>query len=87
MTKVRILDDLNIVSAYHSVTGEPHGKETIPTLYWRDRREDGPTYHIDFCFIPRNWVPRISHFDIGRYAAWCGNGLSDHVPITLDVDL
>jgi exodeoxyribonuclease-3 len=87
MTKVRILNDLDIVSAYHAVTGEEHGKETMPTLYWRDRREDGPTYHIDFGFIPRLWVPRISRFEIGTFADWCGNGLSDHVPIILDIDL
>lgn len=87
MAKVKILDDLNIVSAYHAVTGEAQGAETVPTLYWRDRREDGPTYHIDFCFLPRAWVGRIVHFEIGTFADWCGNGLSDHVPLIVEIDI
>lgn len=87
MTKVRVLDGLNLVSAYHETMSEPQGKETIPTHYWRDRREDGPTYHIDFAFVPRHWTNRISHFEIGSFADWCGNKLSDHVPIIFDVDL
>ncbi len=87
MDKVRILARLDIVSVYHNLTGERDGEETTPTLYWRDRRQDGPTYHIDFAFVPRDWLPRISHFEIGRFADWCGSGLSDHVPLILDIDL
>ncbi|MEM9360852.1 MAG: hypothetical protein AAGB04_32175 [Pseudomonadota bacterium] len=87
MAKVGILADLDIVSVYHSLTGERDGEETVPTLYWRDRTEDGPTYHIDFAFVPRAWLPHITHFEIGSFADWCGNGLSDHVPLILDVDV
>ena len=87
MAKVQILNGLDIVSAYHAVTGEAQGEETVPTLYWRDRREDGPTYHIDYSFLPRAWVDRIQHFEIGSYASWCGNGLSDHAPLILDIDI
>ena len=86
MAKVSILEGLDIVSVYHSLTGERDGEETVPTLYWRDRTEDGPTYHIDFAFVPREWLPHITHFEIGSFADWCGNGLSDHVPLILDVD-
>lgn len=87
MAKVRILEELDIVSVYHNRMGERDGEETVPTLYWRDRREDGPTYHIDFAFVPRAWLPRITRFQIGSFADWCGNGLSDHVPLVLDIDL
>lgn len=87
MAKVRILDDLDIVSAYHALSGEAQGEETVPTLYWRDRRGDGPTYHIDFCFLPRAWVERITHFEIGTFSEWCGNGLSDHAPLIVDIDI
>ena len=87
MAKVRILKNLDIVSVYHNLTGELDGEETVPTLYWRDRREDGPTYHIDFAFVPRAWLSRITHFEIGKFADWCGNGLSDHVPLILDIDV
>ncbi len=87
MTKVRILDEIDLVSAYHEVSGEAQGAETTPTHYWRDRREDGPTYHIDYTFVPRDWIRRINHFEVGCFAHWCGNGLSDHVPLIVDIDL
>src|SRR6185369_4489587 len=48
-TKVRLLEEkFGLVSAWHAVREEPHGQETVPTLYWRDRTKDGPTYHIDY---------------------------------------
>ncbi len=87
MNKIRILEEIGIVSAYHALTGERQGEERAPTHYWRDRREDGPTYHIDFVCLPSYWVDHIVHFEIGCFADWCGNGLSDHVPIVVDVDL
>ena len=87
MTKVRVLDEIGLTSAYHEVFEERHGEETIPTHYWRDRKEDGPTYHIDFTFVPRTWIKRITNLEIGTFADWCGSGLSDHVPIVMDVDL
>ena len=87
MHKIRVLDDMGLASAYHAVTGERQGEETIPTHYWRDRREDGPTYHIDYMHLPHAWIDRITHFDVGGFADWCGNGLSDHVPLVVDVDV
>jgi len=85
MTKVRLLDRLDLVSAYHATTGEVEGSESTPTHYWRDRRKDGPTYHIDYVFLPRNWLSRIREFSVGSFEDWCGNGLSDHVPLIVDV--
>ena len=87
MTKVAVLERMGLTSAYHAVMSEAHGEETIPTHYWRDRREDGPTYHIDFVFIPDNWLARVAHFEVGSFVDWCGNGLSDHVPLVIDIDL
>ena len=87
MKKVEILEQMDLVSAYHELRGERHGEESIPTHYWRDRRKDGPTYHIDYAFVPRRWLSRIKEFQIGTFEDWCGNGLSDHVPIVIDVDL
>jgi len=84
MTKVDILDGMGIGSAYHTVTGEPQGEEKTPTHYWRDRRIDGPTYHIDFVFAPRDWLTEIKDFSVGTFDDWVGNGLSDHVPITIE---
>ncbi len=84
---VAVLGRMGLVSAYHHRTGEAQGKETTPTHYWRDRRKDGPTYHIDYVFLPRDWAKRMAGFDVGSFEDWCGNGLSDHVPLVLDVDL
>jgi exodeoxyribonuclease-3 len=85
MTKVEILARRGLVSVYHARTNEAHGEETMPTLYWRDRRKDGPTYHIDFIFAPEAWIERTVEFQVGSFEDWCGNGLSDHVPIVMDV--
>jgi exodeoxyribonuclease-3 len=87
MAKVGILEGLGLVSAYHEVRGEPHGKETIPTLYWRDRTKDGPTYHIDYVFLPNRWIDRVNGLRLGTFEDWCGSGLSDHVPIIVDIDI
>ena len=82
---VEIFGELGLESAYHRVTGEAQGAETVPTHYWRDRKKDGPTYHIDYAFVPIGAV--ISRFEVGRFEDWVGNGLSDHVPLVLDVEL
>lgn len=87
MTKVEILSRMGLISAYHAVTGEVHGRETIPTLYWRDRIREGPTYHIDYIFVPESWLKAMSNFSIGDFDDWCGTGLSDHVPIVIDLTL
>jgi len=86
-TKVKILeDDFGLVSAYHAVRGELHGKETVPTLYWRDRTKAGPTYHIDYVFLPSRWIGKVK-VDVGTFETWCGAGLSDHVPVIVDVEV
>ncbi len=76
---------LGLISAYHAMTGEAPGEETRPTLYWRDRKEDGPVYHIDYVFLPEAWVPRIGEMRVGAFADWCGKGLSDHAPVWIDL--
>jgi exodeoxyribonuclease-3 len=81
------LQKAGLVSAYHEVRGEPQGGETEPTLYWRDRRKDGPTYHIDYIFLPRQWLTLVQRLTVGTFEEWCGSGLSDHVPIVVDLDV
>ena len=86
MAKVAIMEKLGLVSAYHARTGELNGEETEPTHYWRDRKKDGPTYHIDYIFLPEAWLGAVSDFQVGTFEDWCGSGLSDHVPLVLDVE-
>ena len=77
---------LGLASVYHERTGDAQGEETTPTIYWRDRKEDGPTYHLDYIFTPRPWLERLAHFEIGTFADWVGSGLSDHLPVVIDLE-
>jgi exodeoxyribonuclease-3 len=82
---VERLAALGLVSAYHALRGEAAGAEREPTLYWRDRAKHGPTYHIDYVFLPRAWLGRVRAFAVGSFEDWCGAGLSDHAPLLLDL--
>jgi exodeoxyribonuclease-3 len=84
---VATLEGLGLVSAYHAVRDEAQGSESEPTLYWRDRRKDGPTYHIDYVFLPRLWLDRVSEVSVGCFEDWCGARLSEHVPVAVTIDL
>jgi exonuclease III len=84
---VATLAKLGLASAYHAVCAEPQGEESQPTLYWRDRKKDGPTYHIDYIFLPAQWLGRVRELAVGTFEEWCGSGLSDHVPIAVDINL
>ena len=77
--------ELKMSSAYHVMMNEAQGEESIPTHYWRDRKKDGPTYHIDYIFVPQVWEQAITHFEVGTFEDWCGSKLSDHVPLTIDL--
>ena len=81
------LAKFGLISAYHGLRGESQGSESLPTLYWRDRQKDGPTYHIDYVFLPAQWLASVAELTVGTYEDWCGSGLSDHVPILVDVGL
>jgi exodeoxyribonuclease-3 len=84
---VTALAKLGLVSAYHELRGEAQGSESVPTLYWRDRKKTGPCYHIDYIFLTERLLAHASELRIGSYEDWCGSGLSDHVPIVLDLNL
>jgi endonuclease/exonuclease/phosphatase family metal-dependent hydrolase len=78
---VRRLDELGIVSAYHELKGERHGEETAHTFYlhWSESKR----YHIDYCFLPKAWIPNLQTVDIGTYAAW--RKASDHRPLLIEL--
>jgi len=82
---VSLLERYGLVSAYHHARGEAQGAETEPTHYWRDRKKDGPTYHIDYVFLPRAWAAGMREMRVGSFEDWCGARLSDHVPLVVDV--
>jgi exodeoxyribonuclease III len=85
-TKVDLLRERGLVSAYHEVLGVRFGEESDPTIYWRDRKADGPRYHIDYCFLPESWIPHTS-VTVGSFDEWIAPKYSDHVPLIVDVEL
>jgi exodeoxyribonuclease-3 len=82
---VRELQKLGLVSAYHHHRDEEQGAELEPTIYWRDWTADGPRYHIDYCFVPADWTKSISSLTVGSFEDWVGSGMSDHVPMLVDI--
>jgi endonuclease/exonuclease/phosphatase family metal-dependent hydrolase len=79
----RLLDDLGLVSAYHLHTAEAPGRERRSTYF--HRATGGEPYHIDYCFIPKDWSSRLIRVAVGRKNTW--STLSDHVPLIVDLNL
>jgi exonuclease III len=78
-----LADEFGLVSAYHAYFGVEHGYERHPTYYHRST--NGKPFHIDYCFIPQKWLPRLRSVTVGTRRRW--TPLSDHVPIIVDVAL
>ena len=72
-----------LVSAYHRHTGQAQGAEAAATLYWRGA--GAKTFHIDYAFIPDQWLPRLENVTVGSKQDWIDSGLSDHVPLVMDL--
>ncbi len=77
----RLKDGPGLVSAYHEYHGEAQDGESRPTFY-QYGHEDKP-YHIDYCFLPEAWMPRVKDVTVGSFAGW--KGLSDHRPLVVEV--
>jgi endonuclease/exonuclease/phosphatase family metal-dependent hydrolase len=75
------LTKLGLVSAYHAFFREEFSSETRPTFFLY-RHRDKP-FHLDYCFIPRAWLPRLRKVTVGRHATW--SGASDHMPLVIDL--
>jgi endonuclease/exonuclease/phosphatase family metal-dependent hydrolase len=82
---VELLGNLGLVSAYHHYFGVSHGAERHTTHYWRGQTENEPIFHIDYCFVPKVWLKRIESVRLGSFSKWVASGLSDHVPLIVDV--
>jgi exodeoxyribonuclease III len=75
---------LGLVSAYHAFHRLEQGAERHPTLYWRDRTRTGPTFHIDYVFVPKSATGLLRRVSVGSHAKWIATGLSDHAPLVVD---
>jgi exodeoxyribonuclease-3 len=85
-TNVDALTAFGLSSAYHHSRGVRQGSEQEPTIYWRNRKIDGPRYHIDYCFVPDRWINEGLAVEVGHFQDWVGIGLSDHVPLVVDIN-
>jgi hypothetical protein len=78
----RRLTKLGLTSAYHTFHGESQGEETRPTHYFLRKRER--PFHIDHCYLPSAWLPRLRSVSVGEYSDWVP--MSDHAPLVIDID-
>lgn len=78
---VGILSDLGLVSSYHHLHREAHGKEKQATYYfqWKEERP----FHLDYCFIPAKWAANLRRVEVGSYSDWKES--SDHRPLLIEV--
>jgi exodeoxyribonuclease-3 len=81
---VERLRSLGLVSAYHASRGVEQGREAHPTLYWMWHEDTG--YHIDYVWLPEKWLPALKHVEVGDYPTWVAGHLSDHVPLSVELD-
>jgi hypothetical protein len=84
------LSALGYSSLYHWWTGEAYGSERTPTYYHRRHLHD--PWHIDFCFAASELLPQVREVTVGDYEHWVAplqtrRGLSDHVPLIVDLDV
>lgn len=75
------LEKRGVFSAYHHMRNVRQGQEPEPTLFWRDRKADGRNYHIDYIFVSAAWIQALRSVELGGFAPWVRDGLSDHVPL------
>jgi endonuclease/exonuclease/phosphatase family metal-dependent hydrolase len=78
---VQLLSEFGLVSSYHFFHREAHGQEKQPTYYfqWNQQRP----YHIDYCFMPKEWLLRTQRVEVGSYVEW--KHRSDHRPLLVEI--
>jgi endonuclease/exonuclease/phosphatase (EEP) superfamily protein YafD len=55
-----------------------------PTYF--HRRHPGNGFHLDHVYVPVGWGVGLADVTVGSPLTWMAAGLSDHVPITVDLD-
>lgn len=74
---VDLLEKKSIYSTYHHFFKQQQGLEAHNTLFMY--RHPDKAYHIDYCFVSKDLLKKLSHVEIGAHAEWCA--FSDHVPL------
>lgn len=74
------LQDAGLVSGYHEFNRVAFGAEPHATHHFL-RKPERP-FHIDFCFVPRDWVAKSLEVQIAAGPEW--RVRSDHFPLVVD---
>ncbi|CAN5835491.1 hypothetical protein BH10CHL1_BH10CHL1_33340 [soil metagenome] len=77
---VKALAAANIASAYHEYFDETPGQERQHTYYHHRSAHAG--WHLDYCFVPTAWLPRLQAVTVSPFTPWCE--YSDHTPLMVD---
>lgn len=75
------LNQNELYSAYHAVSGDEFGEETEATFYMH-KKEERP-YHIDYAFVPRGLMKSNFGVTVSGYDDWID--ASDHVPLLVTI--
>ena len=74
---VSALEGLGLVTAYHAFHHAEQGQEKHPTF--RRNFKEPQRWHIDFCFIPTNWITGLVSVELIDGQEWMTR--SDHPPL------
>ena len=74
---IRILENKEIQSTYHTFFREKFGEETKPTLFMYHKLNKA--YHVDYCFASKSL--ELENVIIGDHTDW--TGYSDHMPLMI----
>lgn len=74
-------DECGLVSGYHVHHAVPLGCDDEPPTY-RHLRKARRTWHIDYCFVPAAWAPRLRSVDVIDGRTW--RKRSDHSPVVVE---
>lgn len=86
---IALLEAHGLVSAYHSFTELEHGDpREQPTRFRPDPVGGTDTHHVDYCFIPIEWLPALRNVQVGSPDVWFSTvRAEEHVPVVVDIDL
>jgi len=80
---VKDLNELGLESVYHHFYKEIQGKELKSTFYLQ--KKINKAYHIDYCFMPKILIEKLTNFKIGEKIEW--TEYSDHNPLFIEMDV
>lgn len=85
---IALLDAHGLVSAYHAFTGLEHGDpREQPTRFRPDPIVETAAHHVDYCFVPREWLPALRDVQVGSPEVWFSSvRVEEHVPLVVDFD-